>query len=263
MERSNIAPVRGHKNAPMQFSSRDLTEVGQASTALSTDHARATEAVALPQDSSADRVIAPEDESPTPIASPVCGGAVSDELLAEPGKHDGAKTKPSPIPRGGPIPVNTPTIKPIPGYPGYFAGRDGSIWSNKRGQLKRKSARPNQDGYFIVDLSNSGSSKTCRVNRLVAATFIGPIPEKYEANHKSGNKRDNAVDKLEICTHQQNIAHAISTGLSHPGQAQASKTHCKHGHEFTAANTYMHRNSRHCRACRRIDAANLRARHKK
>jgi hypothetical protein len=29
------------------------------------------------------------------------------------------------------------------------------------------------------------------------------------------------------------------------------KTHCKHGHEFTDENTYMHDGERHCRVCRR------------
>lgn len=261
MERSNIAPARGEKNAPMQFSSWDLTEVGAVPTAQPTNHAPAAEAVAPAQKSAADRISVHEDESPTPTVDPV--GVPSGEVVAAPGKHHAAETKPNQIPPNGTDPAINLTIEPIPGYPGYFAGRDGSIWSNRQGRLKRMSPWLDHDGYFVVELFNSDSSKTCRVNRLVAATFIGPIPEKYEANHIFGNKRDNAVDKLEICTHQQNVAHAIATGLSHPGQAKALRTHCPHGHEFTTANTYKHQNSRYCRACRRTDAANYRARRKR
>lgn len=262
MERSNIAPARGEKQAPMQFSSSDLTEVDPVPAVPPTDYAPATKAVAPAQQSAAGRVVVPENVSPTPPVSPVGDRVASDEVAAEPKEHDTAETKPNPIPAGRAFLMSTPTIKPIPGYPGYFAGRDGSIWPTMRGQLKRLSPWPDDDGYLVVKLFNTHPPKTRLVSRLVAATFIGPIPEKHEANHLFGNKSDNAVDKIGIWTHQENVNHAISTGLSHPGQAKASRTHCSHGHEFTEANTYKHRNSRHCRACRRIDAANFRARHK-
>lgn len=44
------------------------------------------------------------------------------------------------------------------------------------------------------------------------------------------------------------------------GYANASKTHCKRGHEFTPENTYIKPTGRECRACARIHAKNAWAR---
>lgn len=45
------------------------------------------------------------------------------------------------------------------------------------------------------------------VHRVVATAFIGD-PTGKEINHKNGDPSDNRVENLEICSHQQNIAHS-------------------------------------------------------
>jgi hypothetical protein len=45
-------------------------------------------------------------------------------------------------------------------------------------------------------------------------------------------------------TRGENLRRGDMDRLSHT-------THCKHGHEYTAANTYLYRGTRNCRACRR------------
>ncbi len=35
--------------------------------------------------------------------------------------------------------------------------------------------------------------------------------------------------------------------------AKKARTHCKHGHEYTPANTYMDGNARGCKACRKVN----------
>ena len=41
--------------------------------------------------------------------------------------------------------------------------------------------------------------------------FYGPIPGRFEINHKNLDRADNRLDNLELVTHQQNIQHAIDT----------------------------------------------------
>lgn len=55
---------------------------------------------------------------------------------------------------------------------------------------------------------------TVSVHRLVAELFIGPI-EGFVINHKDGNKLNNNVNNLEICTIKYNIQHAFDNGLAH------------------------------------------------
>jgi hypothetical protein len=47
-------------------------------------------------------------------------------------------------------------------------------------------------------------------HRLTWETFVGPIPDGLQINHKNGDKRDNRLENLEACTPQENTAHAYS-----------------------------------------------------
>jgi len=58
-----------------------------------------------------------------------------------------------------------------------------------------------------------GTTKRCRVHRLVAQAFI-PNPEnKPYVNHKDGNRANNCVANLEWVTASENAIHARQTGL--------------------------------------------------
>lgn len=115
MERSNIGPVLGEKESPVQLIFFDWIDPDPVSDANPTDLAPAPTAVSLEQQPAADRVIAPADESPTPVSSTVGsddaalgGDMASDDVAAERGKHDAdLETKPDPIPPRGSIPVRT------------------------------------------------------------------------------------------------------------------------------------------------------------
>lgn len=47
------------------------------------------------------------------------------------------------------------------------------------------------------------------VHRLIWQYYNGKIPEGMEINHIDGNKRNNEIKNLEICTSKQNKIHAI------------------------------------------------------
>jgi hypothetical protein len=79
-------------------------------------------------------------------------------------------------------------------------------------------------GYVQCTLHLPEGKKYPLIHRLVATEFVGPIPPKYQVNHKNGNRSDNRVENLEIVTCSENNFHAYRElgrekpkGEKHPG----------------------------------------------
>ena len=69
-----------------------------------------------------------------------------------------------------------------------------------------KILNPGKDsnGYSVVVFSKNGKTKSYRIHRLVAQTFI-PNPNNYRCvNHKDENKQNNNLNNLEWCNHIYN-----------------------------------------------------------
>jgi hypothetical protein len=82
--------------------------------------------------------------------------------------------------------------------------------------------------------------RTIGAHRLSYAAFIGPIPEGLTLDHLCRNRRCVNPWHLEPVTMLENNRRGF----------YASKTHCKHGHEYTPENTYRKPNGRRdCRIC--------------
>ena len=92
---------------------------------------------------------------------------------------------------------------PILDYSEYYNisshGRVYSKKSNKQLNLHLK------DGYLIVHLSKSGTTKSFRVHRLVAIAFIPNINNYNVVDHINGDRSFNFYNNLRWCTHQQNL----------------------------------------------------------
>lgn len=67
-----------------------------------------------------------------------------------------------------------------------------------------------ESGYSIVGKATGQRS----VHRLVVEAFTGEIPEGLVVNHLDGNKQNNHISNLEICTPAENMQHAYATGLA-------------------------------------------------
>jgi len=103
-------------------------------------------------------------------------------------------------------------MKEIKQYPNYFITEEGLVFSSKTNKFLRFSY--DQQGYQRVGLyAGNYKSKTIKVHRLVAETFIDNIENKKDVNHIDGNKSNNNVSNLEWATRSENIKHAFKSGL--------------------------------------------------
>ena len=98
--------------------------------------------------------------------------------------------------------------KDIPGYEDiYQASTLGNIRIKnyrKSGLPKLKAQIVDKDGYRIVCLTKNGKQHSCRVNRLIAKTFLPSFSADLQVNHKDENKENNCIDNLECLTSIQN-----------------------------------------------------------
>jgi len=100
---------------------------------------------------------------------------------------------------------------PIKGYENiYSITEDGKIWAHRRVDscnrtkwgifLRTKKTRL---GYVIVGLRNGLTRKFHAVHRLVAQAFLG-MTNSDVIDHIDGNRENNHVSNLRICTPTQN-----------------------------------------------------------
>jgi hypothetical protein len=138
-------------------------------------------------------------------------------------------------------------------------GFEGSYSVSNLGRVRRNIAEnntyagrilnPSKDNnknfrYLRVHLVYGPIKKYCTVHSLVAASFLGPCPDKLQINHIDGIKTNNRIVNLEYITQPENMAHAKRVGLL------PHRTHCKMGHELTPDNITSE-DRRRCRICQR------------
>jgi len=120
--------------------------------------------------------------------------------------------------------------KAVPGYEGIYEastlGRIRSLdrlskWRNNNGTMCRSKIRGrmlkfsvDEDGYFDVDLYDGVNkrAKTCRVNRIIAETFVPNPYNLPQVDHLNGVKDDNRPCNLEWVTCKENVNRAWRDG---------------------------------------------------
>lgn len=103
----------------------------------------------------------------------------------------------------------------------YRIDKEGNIYSPYK-NWKKLSQQKIDKGYLRVNLRTAdGKDKRFMVHRLVLSSFA-PIKdlEKYEVNHKDGNKENNSLDNLEWCTSSYNVKHSLIEGLKIPAKGE-------------------------------------------
>ena len=72
-------------------------------------------------------------------------------------------------------------------------GRILSLNYNHTGKSKLRNPFERKDGYLEVVLSKNGKTKTCKVHRLIAETFLENPENLPQVNHKDEDKTNNFV----------------------------------------------------------------------
>jgi plasmid maintenance system antidote protein VapI len=104
--------------------------------------------------------------------------------------------------------------KPVAGYEEFYqVSTYGRIKSFQRKKPIIRKPQLDKDGYLHVGLSLDGKPKYFSVHVLVATAFIPNPDNKPEVNHRIGWKLNCHVSNLEWATHEENMEHAVKTGL--------------------------------------------------
>jgi len=99
--------------------------------------------------------------------------------------------------------------KLVVGYEGLYEVSNLGRVRNSKGHVMKP--RLSKKKYHRVNLCQGGERKTFWLHRLVLEAFIGKPPEeKYECNHKNGDKIDNRVENLEYVSGSENVRHSYS-----------------------------------------------------
>lgn len=109
-------------------------------------------------------------------------------------------------------------------------------------------------GYGLWHRRANRKILTLLPHRVSYELLVGLIPPGYTIDHKCRVLTCVNPEHLEPVTHSINLLRGDTVNA-----ANAAKTHCKHGHEFTPENTYLRPDSgaRMCKACSRDTARRL------
>ena len=103
-------------------------------------------------------------------------------------------------------------MKTIKSAPNYQINENGEIFNIKRQKIVKSYV--DQLGYYQITLRVNKKAKHFRVHRLMAEAYLYNEDNlDLFVNHIDGNKLNNNLNNLELCTNQENVKHAYDNNL--------------------------------------------------
>lgn len=97
--------------------------------------------------------------------------------------------------------------KPIPDFPHYYAGNDGSVYRQKKTGYRPVKPWHDKDTYANIVVSRNGKKSRQFSHRLVALGFFGkPKKRQILLRHLDGNRQNNVPKNLKWGTYKENWA---------------------------------------------------------
>lgn len=102
--------------------------------------------------------------------------------------------------------------KDVKGFEGLYQVSNLGRVKSKKTDLIRKLTLSN-NGYLVVSLYKKPiGGRVFTIHKLVSLMFLGES-KGLDVNHKDGNKKNNELSNLELCTRSQNMYHAYRNSL--------------------------------------------------
>lgn len=109
-------------------------------------------------------------------------------------------------------------IKPIPGFPDYFADEDGNIYSKKNGKMKILKQHSRNGIHKNVVIYKMKKPYNLLVHRIILETFIGKCPKGMVGCHGIKGVSDNSVSNLSWKTQKENMRDKYRDGTQQTGE---------------------------------------------
>lgn len=106
----------------------------------------------------------------------------------------------------------------------------GDVYSLRSNRLLRPFI--SNKGYILYHIVSNGVKKNLSAHRMVYESIFGLIPNGYEIDHIDGNKLNNNIDNLRLCTSRENKHNPATVAARHPAKTWRSITVTKDDKEI-------------------------------